>query len=676
MSCAYPFVAAMAVLLLPCPQATADDGRDKPDDAKKSQGVPGNPAEAKTKPGVTPAPAPSPEQLKGLLRDALGMVQALADAAAKRERSLEMPDPTAFMMRFTKDAQADVVRAIGRAQARLGDLPAARAAWQSAIDAVGEISSFEVSNDRASILIRIAEAQLEAGEKDEARFTLRQASQSVRAIKAESGMMFNLLGPPGMDFSSDPLAKKSDLLRRVAQLHARMGEKEAADTATRQAVETAESLANPRNRIRALLELAREIGAEAARPLWAEALDLALKMTDDYSRAKALEVVFRARIKADQADEAVATIADRLKGDAQYYLLWAVADAIATSDRPVSSRTMDRLCELATKAEFDRASKKIKVFQRIAEAQARLGDYEGAYKSAGAPHPVNDIQNARATQARINVMAAVAAAQIRAKHPEAAKETILTAMEVIAPMPDEDAEAYFPLARFGELQAEAGDLANAIRTAEVLSLSWSKVPIFAKVAVAYARDDRREDARKMIRRGFEAAGRSPNDTLWRLQSQNDADGFGRDLDPMYPAVQVLAKAQAEIGDLDDALKTVGEMNTSQFAGISRYNTIEEIASARLEAGDRAGALRAVDLILPSDRMFQDEKANLLERIARQQAEKDNPAAILDWAGKQATPAGKLQLLRGLADGIAARCAAKAKEARPAEPAAQPKPATR
>ncbi len=610
------------------------------------------------------------------MRDALKVIQSEAEKAVKAERALQMPDPAAFAMRCSKELQADVVRAIGLAQARLGDLPAARATWQSAIDAVAEISSFEVSNERAPILIQIAEAQFEAGDKDEARFTLRQASQSVRSIKAESGFAFAIPPPPGMDFASDSLAKKSDLLRRIAQLHARMGDKEASDNASRQAVETAESIANPRNKIRALLELAQQSRGEAIQPIWNKALDLAMQMKDEYSRSKAVEVVVRARIKADQIDEALATITDRLKGDGQYYLLWVVADAVASSDRPVASRVMDRLSQLAMKAEFDRPSKKIKVFQRIAEAQARLGDYDGAYRSAGAPHPVNDIQNGRATQARINVMASVAAAQIQAKHLDAAKDTVLAAMEIIAPLPDEDAEAYFPLARLGELQAEAGDLVAASRTADALSLSWSKVPIFAKIAVAYARDGRREDAQKMIRRGFDAAARSPNDTLWRLSSQADADGFGRDLDPMYPVNHVLAKAQAEIGDLDGAFKTVGDMNTSAFASFSRYQTIDQIVSGRLDAGDVAGALRAVDLIPRSDTMFQDEKAGLLERVARYQAEKGNAAAILDWVGKQPTPRGKLQLLRGLADGIAARSASKAKESKPAQPTVQSKPATR
>jgi hypothetical protein len=75
-------------------------------------------------------------------------------------------------------------------------------------------------------------------------------------------------------------------------------------------------------------------------------------------------------------------------------------------------------------------------------------------------------------------------------------------------------------------------------------------------------------------------------------------------------------------------------------------------------------------------LFQDEKVDLLERIARRQARQHDPALVLEWARKQATPRGKLQLLRGLADGLAERFALEAKTSGPAGPPgpAQPKPA--
>ena len=69
-----------------------------------------------------------------------------------------------------------------------------------------------------------------------------------------------------------------------------------------------------------------------------------------------------ARLNSLPADETVAIVADRLKGDFQHYAIWVVADAMASSDKPFPSQAVARLGQLASKAEFDRPSKKIHVF--------------------------------------------------------------------------------------------------------------------------------------------------------------------------------------------------------------------------------------------------------------------------------------------------------------------------
>ena len=51
-------------------------------------------------------------------------------------------------------------------------------------------------------------------------------------------------------------------------------------------------------------------------------------------------------------------------------------------------------------------------FSGSPRAQARLGDYDGEYKTAGEPHPVNNVQTVRTTRARMNVMKAVAEAPV------------------------------------------------------------------------------------------------------------------------------------------------------------------------------------------------------------------------------------------------------------------------
>ena len=278
------------------------------------------------------------------------------------------------------------------------------------------------TEERANLYIEIARAQYEAGEQNEARFNLRQAVQSVRAVKAQT--MFAIEAPPGMEDRYDPLAKKAELLRRIAQLQAETGNKEGSEENFRLAVESTESIKEPLRKIRHLLAIAQARAGEPAGGVWAKCLDFALSVKEEYPRAKAVESVIRARLDSLPADETLAIVADRLKGDFQHYAIWVVADAMASGDKPFPAQAVARLGQLASRAEFDRPSKKIKVFQRIAEAQARLGDYEGAFKTAGEPHPVNDVQNFRATQARVHVMKSIAEAQLKAKQIKEAKDTI------------------------------------------------------------------------------------------------------------------------------------------------------------------------------------------------------------------------------------------------------------
>ncbi len=245
--------------------------------------------------------------------------------------------------------------------------------------------------------------------------TLRQALQAARAINTGSRLPFT---PAGLEYDYDPRAQKSLVLRKIAQIQAATGDTAAFQEAYRQAVETAKSLEQPMMKVRALVAIAEDGPIAAATPVWNTALELALAINDEYSRYKAVEMVLRGQIKASLTDLALATVADRTKGDFQNYGLWIVADAIAASDQSVPPHAVERLRQLAMKAQFDRPSKKIKVFERIAEAQARLGDHEGAYRTAGEPHPLNNVQDFRATQARVNVMKSIAEAQIKAKQRE------------------------------------------------------------------------------------------------------------------------------------------------------------------------------------------------------------------------------------------------------------------
>ncbi len=208
------------------------------------------------------------------------------------------------------------------------------------------------------------------------------------------------------------------------------------------------SIAKPTDRIGAFLKLAAADGglAELGRPAWAGALDAALSVKGEYPRARAVEMVLRARVQAAQVDDAMATIADRLDGDLKDYAIWVLADAIATSDRPISPPVMTRLRELAAKGRGTiarpRRSRSTDGSRRPTPASATT---TRRYRCIGEVQPANNVESFRATQGRVYVMKAVAEAQLKAKQLEAARDTVLVALEAVAPLPDGDAEAYFPM---------------------------------------------------------------------------------------------------------------------------------------------------------------------------------------------------------------------------------------
>ena len=195
----------------------------------------------------------------------------------------------------------------------MGDLPGARSTWQSALDAAAEISTLQGPADRAGLYLEIAKAQHEAGEKDKARLTLRQALQSARSVQAESPFPFE--PPPGMEFSSDPLAKKTTLLRQIAETQAKAGETTASLDTFRLAVEIAETIRKPLNKVRALLEIAQGAAGQGGQGGLGQSPGFRAGNEGRVSRDKAVEMVLRARLNALPADETLATVVDRLQGD-------------------------------------------------------------------------------------------------------------------------------------------------------------------------------------------------------------------------------------------------------------------------------------------------------------------------------------------------------------------------
>ena len=247
-------------------------------------------------------------------------------------------------------------------------------------------------------------------------------------------------------------------------------------------------------------------------------------------------------------------------------------------------------------------------------------------------------------------MKSIAEAQLNAKQVKNAKDTVQMALELISPLPDEDAEAYFPLAELCLLQAKVGDVAGALETVSAVSSSAWKVSILTEIAASHAEAGRKDEAHKTLRLALDASRGAPNDALWASSSSP----LEEMIDPSLPVLETLAHAQARIGDVEAAMKTIAGMNQSTMGIYSRVQCVKQIVTTLLEQSDFAGARRTVELI-PDSGSLTDSKADVVEQIAKRQAEQGDAAGALAWAVQLRIPRTKLHALRGMADGVVQRC---------------------
>ncbi|MGO9914644.1 MAG: hypothetical protein ACLQIB_08010 [Isosphaeraceae bacterium] len=83
---------------------------------------------------------------------------------------------------------------------------------------------------------------------------------------------------------------------------------------------------------------------------------------------------------------------------------------------------------------------------------------------------------------------------------------------------------------------------------------------------------------------------------------------------------------------------------------------------------------AGDLVPGQVSLYWEAKAGLPARIAKQRPEMSDPAVALEWARGQQPPNTGLQILHGLADGVAEPNAHRHKQDQPANPTDKPKSA--
>ena len=636
-------------------------------------------AQADPKAEAEAAPkAQSNEQLRVLL---LNLYHSVMSLEKKPNAEDGLPEPPDFEWMHLEEPKAETLLAIGSAQIRVGDIESARKSWQDALDLASSSDSTGGNEAKAKLLAKVAEAQADGGDREEALVTLRQAAQASRLLRSRAGR--SLFPSP---LEEDPAAGRAGALQAIGSVQAKAGDRRAASKTFQQAVEVASGIKNVIYRTYALVEIARAEDPTGGREAWRRTAQAALAIADEFDRAKSVDLVLRGLTELGRADEAIRLVNDLLKGDLQAFGVAVIAEELMINPKPAASSVIQSLREAAEHAPYDLRSKRTTVFSQLAILLARAGDSDGAYKALDAINPKNAPHRTNAILERLQVMTEIARHQLKTARKNEAKDTLQAALESIAPFQDDDGEFWLPVQDIVDLLARAGDPADAIAIA--VNLKGRPRRIEALLAIARAQVERgdREGAGKTIDDAARAVDGIPNETLWstlsletrRLERQMRA-GMARDFslrmdlsnnkNVQYGALKDIAVARANAGDVARAIGTAKSIPTDDGSGATseRKEAFAAIAIVQAKAGDLSAALETAGPI-PDDRYDPAGKsAALLKALASAHVKAGRTQQLMEWGGTSTSPATRLKLWRIIAESVAEKRAPEQDDSAPAQP---------
>ena len=549
------------------------------------------------------------------------------------------------------------LRRIARAQAEAGDVVGARATARAIPDAA----------TRAEAINAIAAAQLVAGDTGAAQETLAQALLATGAV-TDAG-------------------RQSLLLSEIAGVQVKLGDRAGATASLDRALERARAIDTPDERERALSRIA-VIQADAGRP--AVALATTETITEPGQRTPALIRAAAAQAAAGEISRALATAA--AIEDARYRTAALQEVALVQARRGATAAARKTLARArAVSEEID-----------YGFAQAEAGDVVGARATARA------IPDAATRAEAIN---AIAAAQLVAGDTGAAQETLAQALLATGAVTDAGRQSLLlseiagvqvklgdragatasldraleraraidtpdererALSRIAVIQADAGRPAVALATTETITEPGQRTPALIRAAAAQAAageisralataaaiEDARyrtaalqEVALVQARRGATAAARK---TLARARAVSEEIDYG--FAHAY-ALSRVARAQADIGAIGDALETAGLID----GGPLRARALWAVSLSQVRLGDAVAARRSGALADAA----MEEIADALDRvwlfgdIAVKRLHAGDAAGAratfgrgLDYAGALTTPWLRARALAKLATALA------------------------
>ncbi len=417
-------------------------------------------------------------------------------------------------------------------------------------DALDFAHEVKYPRDRACLLCRIADAQIAAGLRDQARQT--KASALAAAKSMEDGDL--LLG----NFADDQ-AKEGLYTEALTTARCIKGPAEKSATLCRIGAAQAEKGLLPE-----------------ARQTWAEALAAARQI-----KVSTLKGRFFVPLAAAQREKKKA--------------LDEIADAQAKAGLAEESRKISAEAaavvpqgENLNDDEKHAKSEKRKTLSELAVAQGDEGHFAEALATA---------RQIKRTVNKVSALRHIADVQAKAGQTDGVRETLCEAFEVAR-----QAQEMSSLADVADSQLEAGLSTAALTTAREMKEGELKAKTLAKVALSRFKEGQVEEARKILIDAFtDACGVAHREI-------HDKEAPIAEMMPHEkPALIEIADAQWEAGFLEDALITV---RAQRKATDEKVWTLCAIGARRAEAGEKELARQTFsEALVTANRLEEPDTAD-------------------------------------------------------------------
>lgn len=249
-----------------------------------------------------------------------------------------------------------------------------------------------------------------------------------------------------------------------------------------------------------------------------------------------------------------------------------------------------------------------------AEEQAAMGDIEGALQTAALIQ--ENLSKQRALQR-------IAIVQAESGDVEGARKT-MSLMSLVKPLLQNESQAGSVLGTIVKVQAAAGKFEEAFSTASTIKDEFWKVQALVEIARA-----------RVIQGVPPAAARTFQQAI----------GMAKEIDNSFArtsAVSNLAVAQADVGDIGGALKTLALIDFNSINDM----TLLSIVIAQVKAEDLNGALHTAASIRDGS-----SKNEVFRAIARVRSEAGDVKGAVEWSEKLDSPEKRAMAFLGIAQGI-------------------------